>query len=90
MYLTSCLEFVLFTEAVTAFSWEPGGSKFAIIHGESPRISASFYNMEKQGSVSLLSKYTLDISLWKSATTVLLILVGNYDWYHQKELKYHH
>ena len=62
-YLTSCLEFVLFTEAVTAFSWEPGGSKFAIIHGESPRISASFYNMEKQGSVSLLSKYTLGISL---------------------------
>ena len=45
------------TEAVSAFSWEPGGSKFAIIHGESPRISASFYNMEKQGSVSLLSKY---------------------------------
>ena len=44
------------TEAVSAFSWEPGGSKFAIIHGESPRISASFYNMEKQGSVSLLSK----------------------------------
>lgn len=44
------------TEAVSAFSWEPGGSKFAIIHGESPRISASFYDMEKQGSVSLLSK----------------------------------
>ena len=43
-------------EVVTAFSWEPGGSKFAIIHGESPRISASFYVMEKQGSVSLLSK----------------------------------
>ncbi|XP_058950716.2 eukaryotic translation initiation factor 3 subunit B-like [Pocillopora verrucosa] len=44
-------------EAVTAFSWEPGGSKFAIIHGESPRISASFYNMEKQGSVSLLKTF---------------------------------
>ena len=46
-----------YTEAVTAFSWEPGGSKFAIIHGESPRISASFYNMEEKGKVTLLSEY---------------------------------
>ena len=48
---------LLLTEAVTAFSWEPGGSKFAIIHGESPRISASFYNMEEKGKVTLLSEY---------------------------------
>lgn len=43
-------------EVVSAFSWEPGGCKFAVIHGESPRISASFYSLEKEGSVTLQSK----------------------------------
>lgn len=43
-------------EPITAFAWEPNGHKFALIHGESPRISASFYEMEKekQGKCILL------------------------------------
>lgn len=44
-------------EVVSAFSWEPGGSKFAVIHGESPRISASFYSMDKQRSAALLKTF---------------------------------
>jgi hypothetical protein len=45
-------------EAVSAFAWEPQGDKFAIIHGESPKISASFYSCHKGGNTTLLSKFT--------------------------------
>ncbi|XP_031556262.1 eukaryotic translation initiation factor 3 subunit B-like [Actinia tenebrosa] len=44
-------------EAIIAFAWEPGSSKFCILHGEAPRISASFYDMEIQGSVELQKTY---------------------------------
>jgi len=38
-------------ESILAFAWEPVNTKFAIIHGESPRISVSFYLVKKgQGS----------------------------------------
>ncbi|KAK2557121.1 Eukaryotic translation initiation factor 3 subunit B [Acropora cervicornis] len=47
------VEVVEMREVVSAFSWEPGGCKFAVIHGESPRISASFYSLEKEASVAL-------------------------------------
>ena len=50
------LFFVFPVEVVSAFSWEPGGCKFAVIHGESPRISASFYSLEKEASVALQSE----------------------------------
>merc|ERR1712029_268675 len=32
-------------ENVEAFSWEPIGSKFAIIHGETQNMSVSFYSV---------------------------------------------
>lgn len=41
-----------------AFAWEPTGSKFAFIHGESPRISVSFYSI-KHGKVELISMLTI-------------------------------
>ncbi|EDO38554.1 predicted protein, partial [Nematostella vectensis] len=44
-------------EPIISFAWEPGGSKFCVLHGDSSRISASFYNMEKQGSVDLQKTY---------------------------------
>lgn len=44
-------------ETINAFAWEPGGIRFCIIHGESPRISASFYIVENS-SVTVLK--TLD------------------------------
>eukprot|EP00794_Sanderia_malayensis_P008994 gene8994-9955_t len=34
-------------EPIIDFEWEPNGSKFVVIHGESSRISASFYNIEE-------------------------------------------
>ena len=42
-----------------AFAWEPVGSRFAVIHGESPRISVSFYQVTKGGNVEVLSKQLL-------------------------------
>ncbi|KAK3091595.1 hypothetical protein FSP39_021018 [Pinctada imbricata] len=40
-------------ENVMAFAWEPTGTRFAYIHGESPRISVTFYQI-KAGKVELL------------------------------------
>lgn len=33
-------------ESVHAFSWEPVGSKFAVIHGESQSLNVSFYELK--------------------------------------------
>lgn len=43
-------------ETIMAFAWEPTGNKFAILLGESPRISASFYNIKPKGKVELISE----------------------------------
>jgi len=45
-------------EVVNAFAWEPVGSKFAFIHGESPRISVSFYKIGDE-KITQLSEYLL-------------------------------
>ena len=45
------------SENVLAFAWEPTANKFAFIHGESPRISVTFYIVKPAGKVEPLSKY---------------------------------
>lgn len=49
------------TEGIIAFAWEPNGSRFAVLHGESPRINASFYHVKSNGKIDLISKYQRDI-----------------------------
>ncbi|RWS15335.1 Eukaryotic translation initiation factor 3 subunit B-like protein [Dinothrombium tinctorium] len=45
-------------EGIVAFSWEPVGSKFAIIHGDGPQLySVSFYGIKQGATVSLLKKF---------------------------------
>lgn len=44
-------------EPIQAFAWEPVGSKFAIIHGESPNINVSFYEVKIGQAPSLLKKF---------------------------------
>uniref|UniRef100_A0A8C6XSN0 Eukaryotic translation initiation factor 3 subunit B n=1 Tax=Naja naja TaxID=35670 RepID=A0A8C6XSN0_NAJNA len=41
-------------ESIIAFAWEPNGSKFAVLHGESPRISCSFYHVKNNGKIELI------------------------------------
>ena len=43
-------------ETIIAFAWEPNGSKFAVLHGEAPRISVSFYHVKNNGKIELISK----------------------------------
>lgn len=43
-------------ESIIAFAWEPNDSKFAVLHGESPRISVSFYHVKNNGKIELLSE----------------------------------
>uniref|UniRef100_A0A7N9IF55 Eukaryotic translation initiation factor 3 subunit B n=1 Tax=Macaca fascicularis TaxID=9541 RepID=A0A7N9IF55_MACFA len=41
-------------ETIIAFAWEPNGSKFAVLHGEAPRISVSFYHVKNNGKIELI------------------------------------
>lgn len=43
-------------DLILAFSWEPVGSKFAIIHGEPSNASVSFYEVKKGQKPSLSKK----------------------------------
>jgi hypothetical protein len=43
-------------EVIHAFAWEPVGSKFAIVHGDGPNISVSFYGVKTGQIPTLLSK----------------------------------
>ncbi|CAD6227830.1 GSCOCG00006288001-RA-CDS [Cotesia congregata] len=43
-------------EPIHAFAWEPIGSKFAIIHGEVPNVSVSFYEVRCGHQPALLKK----------------------------------
>lgn len=45
-----------FPESIIAFAWEPNGSKFAVLHGESPRISVTFYHVKNNGKIDNLSE----------------------------------
>jgi len=44
-------------ENVCAFAWEPVGSKFAIIHGESQSMNVSFYSVTTGQTPTLAKKY---------------------------------
>merc|ERR1719369_2236106 len=44
-------------ESVHAFSWEPIGSKFAVIHGDSQSLNVSFYGLKKGQGPEVLKKY---------------------------------
>ncbi|KAK1343624.1 hypothetical protein QTO34_016404 [Cnephaeus nilssonii] len=42
---------------IIAFAWEPNGSKFAVLHGEAPRISVSFYHVKSNGKIELIKMF---------------------------------
>uniref|UniRef100_A0A8C0GQ58 Eukaryotic translation initiation factor 3 subunit B n=1 Tax=Chelonoidis abingdonii TaxID=106734 RepID=A0A8C0GQ58_CHEAB len=44
-------------ESIIAFAWEPNGSKFAVLHGEPPRISISFYHVKNNGKIELIKTF---------------------------------
>ena len=58
MKLTLCCH-VSRAEGIIAFAWEPNGSKFAVLHGESPRINSSFYHVKNNGKIDLISECLL-------------------------------
>jgi len=46
-----------FKDPISAFAWEPTGSKFAVIHGETPRINVAFYNVKAEAKVEHLKTF---------------------------------
>lgn len=44
-------------ETIQAFAWEPVGNKFAVIHGEPPSTSVSFYEVKTGQTPTLVKKY---------------------------------
>ncbi|XP_071813465.1 eukaryotic translation initiation factor 3 subunit B-like [Apostichopus japonicus] len=65
-------------EGIIAFAWEPVGSKFCVLHGEPPRVSASFYNIKTKANIELLKtmeKKQANSVFW-SPTGQFVILAG--------------
>ncbi|XP_062602695.1 eukaryotic translation initiation factor 3 subunit B-like [Saccostrea cucullata] len=64
-------------ENVIAFAWEPVGSRFAFIHGESPRISVSFYQIRpgKVEIIKTLERRQANHLFW-SPTGQFIVLAG--------------
>ena len=69
-------------ETVHAFSWEPVGTKFAIVHGDSQNNSVSFYGVKKglQQPPELLKKYERKVAncLFWCPTGQFVILAGTF------------
>ena len=54
-------------EPVSLFRWEPHGTKFAFIHGESGKTSVSFYDVQPNSSVEKLKvfeKKSVNVLAW--------------------------
>jgi len=65
-------------ESVHAFSWEPVGSKFAVIHGDAQSLNVSFYGLKAGNAPVLLKKYerkTANHIFW-SPTGQFVVLAG--------------
>jgi len=65
-------------ETVHAFSWEPVGSKFAVIHGDAQFLNVSFYGLKLGNAPVLLKKYdrkTANHIFW-SPTGQFVVLAG--------------
>jgi len=65
-------------ETVHAFSWEPVGSKFAVIHGDAQFLNVSFYGLKQGNAPVLLKKYdrkTANHIFW-SPTGQFVVLAG--------------
>lgn len=67
-------------DTVHAFSWEPVGTKFAIVHGDGQTHNVSFYKVQKglQQPPELLKKYERKVTncLFWSPTGQFIILAG--------------
>uniref|UniRef100_A0A672K607 Eukaryotic translation initiation factor 3 subunit B n=1 Tax=Sinocyclocheilus grahami TaxID=75366 RepID=A0A672K607_SINGR len=44
-------------ESIIGFAWEPNGGRFAVLHGKSPRINASFYHVKSNGKIDLIKMF---------------------------------
>ncbi|KDR10090.1 eukaryotic translation initiation factor 3 subunit B [Zootermopsis nevadensis] len=65
-------------EVIHAFAWEPVGSKFAIIHGDGPNISVSFYGVKTGQTPSLLKRFEKKTcnSLFWAPSGQFIVLAG--------------
>ena len=61
-------------ESVHAFTWEPMGSKFAVIHEDSQSLNVSFYGLKKGTEPEILKKYERKVSYLLIVSSCWLIL----------------
>merc|ERR1712223_2118047 len=65
-------------ETVHAFSWEPVGHKFGVIHGDAQSLNVSFYRLKKGTEPEILKKYerkTANHIFW-APTGQFVVLAG--------------
>ncbi|KAH7644441.1 translation initiation factor eIF-3b like protein [Dermatophagoides farinae] len=65
-------------EPIVNFGWEPHGSKLAIVHGDSPSYTISFYGIKQGTTVTLLKKFEKKLcnSLFWSPTGQFILLAS--------------
>eukprot|EP00475_Leptophrys_vorax_P014373 TRINITY_DN20759_c0_g1_i2.p1 TRINITY_DN20759_c0_g1~~TRINITY_DN20759_c0_g1_i2.p1 ORF type:complete len:682 (+),score=168.41 TRINITY_DN20759_c0_g1_i2:251-2047(+) len=77
------VEVLELTDSIGAFAWEPRGKRFALIHGDAPKIEVSIFKVSK-GAIKLehnLKDRQANALFWSPAGDYLVIagLGGNYN-----------
>lgn len=71
-------DFLKVDKKILAFAWEPSGHRFAVIYGDEPTLTVSFYSMKTPGKVTeltTLSNKQADSLFW-SPKGNLVVLAG--------------
>jgi len=80
-------------DPVVSFAWEPRGHRFAIIHGEPPRVDISFYSVEnKVKLLKTLEKKSVNQLHWSPQGGFIVLaglgnLNGTFEFYNVNELE---
>jgi len=87
------VEMLEIKEQIIAFSWEPKGNKFAIVHGETPKPDVSFYVMDtKIRLLKTLEKKSVNHLFWSPQGQFIVLaglgnLNGIFEFYNANDLE---
>ncbi|CAN6912365.1 unnamed protein product [Brassica oleracea] len=69
-------DFLKVDKRILAFAWEPSGHRFAVIYGDEPTLSVSFYSMKTPGKVTeltTLSNKQADSLFWSPKGNLVVV-----------------
>ncbi|KAL0658775.1 hypothetical protein Bca4012_079360 [Brassica carinata] len=69
-------DFLKVDKRILAFAWEPSGHRFAVIYGDEPTLSVSFYSMKTPGKITeltTLSNKQADSLFWSPKGNLVVV-----------------